>query len=149
MSRYQPDAQQEHNRDNNRAIDNTPAWMKEQESVDTPTASANTVTFADDKSSKKPHLSIVYAGIFASSAKESRPMPLELDNSLPAINLCFGSTDDNEVVFPCHVDSCAAMNAGNLRVHQWVITHHPEIVTKYLQFDDLFNQSNLSVQLKI
>ena len=28
------------------------------------------------------------------------------------------------------------MDLGNLKIHQWVITAHPEIVSRYIQYDD-------------
>jgi len=63
-------------------------------------------------------------------------MPLDLDNGLPAIEFRFGSRIDDEICFLCHIDTCAAMNTGNLLVHQWIITKHPYIVSSYEQFDD-------------
>ena len=63
-------------------------------------------------------------------------MPLSLDNGLPAAILQFGTTDDNEIEFACHFDSCAAMNTANLLLHQWIITSFPQIVHKYEHFND-------------
>ena len=63
-------------------------------------------------------------------------MPLSLDNDLPSALFRFGTSDDNEVPFPCHLDSCAAMNTGSLVLHQWIITNYPAIVQSYEQFDD-------------
>ena len=63
-------------------------------------------------------------------------MPLSPDNCLLAAVFRFGSDADDEVVFPCHLDSCAAMNAGSLTLHQWIITTYPAIVASYKQFDD-------------
>ena len=53
-------------------------------------------------------------------------MPLTVNNKLQSINICFGSSDNHsEISFASHIDSCAAMDVGNIRIHQWVITTHP------------------------
>ena len=64
-------------------------------------------------------------------------MPLELDNGLPGILLRLGQNTQSDTCFLCHVDSCAAMNTGNLLLHQYIITKHPEIVAEYIQYDDV------------
>jgi hypothetical protein len=117
-----------------RNISNAPAWMTNASSV-TNTTEGDT-TLENDGKPKKPKLFVVSASCFASSAKVCRPMPLEMDNGLPAVQFRFGHTDDDEINFSCHVDSCAAMNVGNLRVHQWIITNYPAVVEEYIQFDD-------------
>jgi len=73
-------------------------------------------------------------------------MPLDLDNGLPAIEMKFGMTDIDELCFLCHVDSCAAINIGNLRVHEYIMTEHPEIVRSYEQFEheNLFEPLSLA-----
>ena len=63
-------------------------------------------------------------------------MPLSLDNALPAALFRFGNSSDDEIPFPCHLDSCAAINTGSLILHQWIISQYPEIVASYEQFDD-------------
>ena len=71
-------------------------------------------------------------------------MPLSLDNCLPAAVLRFGSDAEDEVAFPCHLDSCAAMNTGSLTLHQWIITTYPAIVDSYEQFQPVpTNRSRL------
>lgn len=125
MSKYEPAPQ---SRPNKRAINNTPAWMT--------TSDKPSVKFEEDESPKREKLFVLSASILSTSANIIRPMPLDLDNGLPAADVRFGSNDDNEVNFCCHIDSCAAMNAGNLRVHQWIITTYPDIVEEYIQYDD-------------
>ena len=56
------------------------------------------------------------------------PMLLDVDNGLPGIELWFGTQADHEVGFICHMDTCAAMNTGNLLVHKWLMTRHPHLV---------------------
>ena len=34
------------------------------------------------------------------------------------------------------MDTCAAMNTGNLMVHKWSMTQNPELVAEYIQLDD-------------
>ena len=63
-------------------------------------------------------------------------MPLCLDNALPEAVFRFVTDSCNKVPFSCHLDSCSAMNTGNLRLHQWIITEYPHIVEKYEQYDD-------------
>ena len=65
-----------------------------------------------------------------------RPIPLSVDNKLPAIEMRFGTNPDTELQFMCHLDSCAGMNTGNLALHQWVITNHPDIVDSYEECND-------------
>ena len=67
-----------------------------------------------------------------------RLMPLSLNNGLPASVLRFGSTDDDKVDFPYHIDSYAAMNTANILLHWWVITTYLDIMHSYEQFDDSF-----------
>ena len=62
-------------------------------------------------------------------------MPLDLDNGLPAIHMRFGISDSNETTFCTHVDSCAGMNVGNLKLNQWIITTNLDIVESSFQFD--------------
>ena len=106
---------------NPRNVDNTPSWMKKK-----------------DEKSKKPRL-FTLTGLLmnVASSPELRAMPLPLDNALPATVFRFGTDSSNEIPFSCHLDSCAAMNTGNLRLHQWIITKYPHIVEKYEQYDDV------------
>ena len=65
-----------------------------------------------------------------------RQIPLKISNDLPVIEIQFGKNDQNETSFLCHVDSCAGMNTGNLRLHQWIITTYPSIVKSYEVYND-------------
>ena len=69
-------------------------------------------------------------------AAKGAPMPLDVDNGLPGIEMRLGTTDDTEVTFICHVDTCAAMSTGNLQIHEWIMTTYPEIVAEYIRYDD-------------
>ena len=60
-----------------------------------------------------------------------------IDNNLPSINIHFGSTHNHsEISFASHIDSCAAMNVGNLKIHQWFITSHSDKLSHYIQYND-------------
>ena len=63
-------------------------------------------------------------------------MPLDIKKGLTTIHIRFVTSDTNEATFFTHVDSCAGMNVGNLKLHQWIITTNPYIVEIYIQFDD-------------
>ena len=63
-------------------------------------------------------------------------MTLDLDNGLPPIHIIFGASDTNEAEFCTHVDSCAGMNVGNLKLHPCIMTTNPDIVDRYIKFDD-------------
>lgn len=64
-------------------------------------------------------------------------MPLSVDNGLPSTVLRFGSSDENEISFAVHCDSCAAMNTANELLHVWIMTTYLEIVQKYERYDDV------------
>ena len=90
-----------------------------------------------DDGSQRTRILVVCGSIFTTTPFHNvRQMPLSLDNYLPAAIFRFGSTSEDEVAFPCHLDSCAAMNTGSLTLHQWIITTYLAIVASYEQFDD-------------
>ena len=91
----------------------------------------------DDANRKKGRLWVFNAHIFVTPTEYlNSPMPLDVDDGLPGIELWFGQNESSEVGLLCHLDSCAATNTGDLTVHQWLMTAHPHIVAEYIQFDD-------------
>ena len=76
-------------------------------------------------------------------------MPFDVDNGLPGVEIWFGTKEEDEECFVCHLDYCAAMNTGNLRVHQWLMTQHPTVVAKYIQYDDANHFQPLQLQCSI
>ena len=93
----------------------------------------------DEPNHKQGRLFVVSAGIFVSKLAQERivrQMPLKLDNGLPGVVLRLGKDNEQSPSFLCHVDSCAAMNTGNLLLHQYIITHYPDTVAEYIQYDD-------------
>ena len=70
------------------------------------------------------------------STPDLRAMPLLLDNGFPAAVLRFGATSEDEILFACHLDSCAAMNTGSLHLHQWIMKKYPHLVESFEQFND-------------
>ena len=120
-----------------RDIDNRPSWMTTRQSRGHSDLSNDGGNIVSDKDRKKARQWVVSALVLnTNTSSYTQPMPLDVDNGLPGVELWFGSNDASEVGFMCHLDTCAAMNTGNLRVHQWLITKHPEIVAEYLQYDD-------------
>ena len=65
------------------------------------------------------------------------PTLLDVDNSLPGIELWFSSDSEHEVCFICHMDTCASMNTCNVRLYQWLMTKYQHIVAKYIQHDNI------------
>ena len=63
---------------------------------------------------KKGRLWVITAQILATPASDSNPpMPLDVDNGLIGVELCFGSESLSEIDLLCHIDSRAAMNTDN------------------------------------
>ncbi|GFH46281.1 predicted protein [Chaetoceros tenuissimus] len=64
-----------------------------------------------------------------------RQAPITTNNDLPYINLPL-LNGEKVLRIRAHTDSCAALSVGNLRVHQYIMHTHPDIVLEYIQFDD-------------
>ena len=87
-----------------------------------------------DEQRKKSCLWIFSVNILVNDTLSiSPPIPLDVDNGLPGIELWFGTSSENEVGYMCHMDTCAAMNTGNLMVCQWIMTIHPHLVAEFIQ----------------
>ena len=48
----------------------------------------------------------------------NRPIPLDVDNTLPGIELWFGKDPSSDIGLLGHLDIYAAITRGNLLVHQ-------------------------------
>ena len=124
-----------------RGVNNNPAWMTRRdqyrggsvENVASLAPQGNSAAgISRDSLAKKRRIWVTRGNVLSTApATALRQIPLAVDNKLPAIELRFGTNDDNEIQFLCHLDSCAGMNTGNLPLHQWLITKHPEIVKEY------------------
>ena len=77
------------------------------------------------------------------------PMPLGVDNGLPGIELWFGTSVTDEIGVICHMNTWAAMNVDNLAVYQWLVTSHPHLVAKYIQFDDIMPFESLQLHCAV
>ena len=120
-----------------RDVDNRPAWMSRKRDDDKNKEVAFEDTPIDVPRKKINRLWAYSANIFISDTTSSTPpMPLDVDNGLPGIELWFGTSQEDELCFICHMDTCAAMNTGNLTVHKWLMTKYPHLVAEYIQFDD-------------
>ena len=64
------------------------------------------------------------------------PMPQDVDNGLPGVEMWFGRNKFSEVGMLCHLDSCAVINTENLHVHKSLITTYLHLVIEYIQYDD-------------
>ena len=79
-----------------------------------------------DRPGKRGDLFVYSASLLSITQSNTiHPMPLLVDNGLPSISLRFGTSDDNEINFRCHLDLCAGMNTGNMLLHMWLITEYP------------------------
>ena len=122
----------------------TPSWLTHPQQRNTnnePPTEQNEQKANRDKSyQKRNRLFVQWVNIFKQSSSTLRQMPIDLDNGLPGIAIRFESNtntkDDDEIVFGCLVDTCAAMNTGNLLVHKWIMSQHPHLVVEYSQHDD-------------
>ena len=117
-----------------RTMDNTPAWLRQIVNGHT----TRTDSIDDDDGHKKHRLFVHVAKILVSNGTRAviRRMPLELSNKLPGIVFQVGPAVGKSVGFLCHLDTCAAMNTGNLKMHQYIMTEHPELVINYSRYDD-------------
>ena len=129
---YQPDPvlsiKEEAVEDDNKRkeMDNRPSWMGKRTKVHFPTDKPN-----------KPASFVVNAAYYNTCpGNRTRPIPIDIDNGLPVISMRFGNTDEGELNFKVSIDSCAGLNIGNLKVHQWVATTYPHIVKDWVEFDD-------------
>ena len=95
-----------------------------------------TTTFQVDKPTKSPAFLFSAACFNTVPSNRARPMPINIENSLPVVAMRFGISDEKEMSFNVHLDSCAGLNIGNIDVHKWIITTYPFIVKNYIQFDD-------------
>ena len=89
-----------------------------------------------DNKRNKGRLWVFTVDIFVSDTLAvTPPIPLDVDKGLPGIELWFGTNLSNECCFIFHMDTCAAMNTGNLTVHKWLMTKYPELGAEYIQFN--------------
>ena len=90
-----------------------------------------------DEQRKKSRLWICSANILVKDTLGIfPPMPLDVDNGFSGIKLWFGTSSENEVGCIFHMDTCAAMNTGDLLAHQWFMITHPQLVAEFIQYDD-------------
>lgn len=133
-----------------RVADNTPAWLTQmqrdqshdsegREQLESILKKRETKgVVKEDDASKRARLWVYSAKVLVSKGAlhNLRKMPLALDNDLPGIVFRVGGSPEAERSFLCHIDTCAAMNTGNLAVHQYLMTKHPELVISYSRYDD-------------
>ena len=101
-----------------RPMDNRPAWVaRTGYDVDKPTKKRQVEFAVNEARKKNGRLFVTLGSVLVSTlAAKGMPMPLDVDNGLPGIEMRFGKTDDTKVTFICHIDTCAAMSTGNLQL---------------------------------
>ena len=106
--------------DSRRNVNNTPLWISKK-----------------DDGSKKKKLCVTSGSIFNTTATPLlRKISLSLNNKLLSAVIRFGTSEESEIAFSCHLDSCAAMNTENSLLHMWIMTIYPEIVASCERYDD-------------
>ena len=63
-------------------------------------------------------------------------MPLDLDDDLPGVVLRIEKKNDDTIRFLAHVDTCAAMNTGNILLHKYIMTKNLSLVAEFIQYND-------------
>ena len=93
--------------------------------------------FSIDTERKKGRLWVYVSPLFTTPESGMiPPIPMDVDNGLPGIEMWLGRNEVTEVGLRMNLDSCTTMNTDNLRVHQWLTTAHPHLVAEYIQFDE-------------
>ena len=111
-----PTVREEDHHKLDRKVNNIPAWMAKRN---------KTTTFQLDESTKPS--AFLFSAVYLNTAPSNRerPMLINIDSGLPTIAMRFGISDEKEMRFNVHLDSCAGLNIENLDVHKWLITTYP------------------------
>ena len=118
-------------------MDNILAWMSHGTQYDERSFHSSNDDVPEDAHRKKTRIWVFTAQILTKlAANIDPPISLDVDNGLPGIELWFGKSSSTEIGLLCHLHSCAAMNIGNLRVHQWLMTTYPHFLSEYIQYSD-------------
>jgi hypothetical protein len=62
--------------------------------------------------------------------------PIVIDNSLPHTAFFLGSDPALDPTLCGLMDTCGALNTGYLLIHLWLMSEHPDLVAKFISFDD-------------
>ena len=131
--------------ENPRNINNEPAWMTAQKKRKAGEDQDQTKNSNDSKKRQSQVVlgksMFVFRGrVFVATQQNDRKirnMPLEIENNLPGMIMSFlDKPSGSNTTFLLNVDSCAALNVGNLLVHQYIITKYPELVDSYEEYSD-------------
>ena len=87
-----------------RKVNNMPAWMVK---------CNKTTTFQMDKPTKPPAFLFSAVCFNTAPSNRARPMPINIDNGLPAVAMRFIISDEKEMSLNVHLDSCAGLNIGH------------------------------------
>ena len=130
---------------NPRNINNEPAWVTEQKKRKAGDDQDQTKGSNDTK--KRQSQVVLGKSMFAfrgrvfvatqQNDRQIRKMPLDIENNLPGMVMSFlDKLSGSNTTFLLNVDSCAALNVGNLLVHQYIITRYPDLVDSYEEYSD-------------
>ena len=98
---------------------------------------SNLKGFQQENKPKKPRALVITASLLEINITASiRAMPLAVSNGLPAAEFWLGYSNETEVLWRFHIDSCASMHTGNLFVNQWLMKKYLEIFHRHGKFDD-------------
>ena len=113
----------------------TPAWMTRARAT---IPNGPTGNDSSDTTTKRARIIPGFVRLLESSVATDpklRPMPVRINNGLPAIPFGVGCDADN-IALMCLYDTCAAITSGNLSYHKWIVSKYPHLVHSFEQFDD-------------
>ena len=132
-----------------RNIDNRPSWMK-LKGGNNRVKPLNINHTPQNNQHKKGRMWIFSANIlFSNTSSMAPPIPLDVNNVLPGIELWFSDNEKNEVGSIFLMNKRAAMNMGNLAVYKWLMMTHPHLVVEYMQFDDCWSVEPLQLHCAV
>ena len=70
-------------------------------------------TFLVDKPTKSSTFLFSAVCFNTAPSNHARPMPINIDNGLPAVAMRFIISDEKEMSLNVHLDSCAGLNIGH------------------------------------
>ena len=130
------------NPSNPQNINNNPAWLNTynlphsvQVDVDRIDASLR-----EEDSNKKTMLYVYTTHLLDTPSNlPVRQIPSDLDNGpLGFVIRIEKKHNDDTISFLAHIDTCDAMNTGNLLLNKYIMTKNPSLVAEFIQYDDIY-----------
>ena len=93
-------------------------------------------TYREEYTNKKTRIYVYNVHLFYTpSLVPVRHMTLDLDNVIPGVVIQNGKTNNDDTIrFLSQVYTCAFMNTGKLLLHKYIMTKHPSLVAKFIQY---------------